>query len=132
MAIQLWHGHCLSAGSTAVSAVTLRRIATMRLRSLTTFAVAVAATLIASGCANDSPAAPKSELRAPQASLTSVLGAVLGAPRTISPVLRSSPLPADLTLSKTIGILGGSLGIPAAGITIVVPPLPAVEPTHIQ
>lgn len=101
----------------------------MRLRSLTTFAVAVAATFIASGCANDSPAAPKSEIPKPQASLSSVLGSVLGAPKTITPILRTTPLPADVTVSKTIGVLGGSLVIPDAGVTIVVPPLAVARAT---
>jgi len=104
----------------------------MRLRSLTTFAVAAAATLIASGCANDTPAAPKSESPASRAALTSVLGSVLGAPTTVTPVLRSTPLSTDLTVSKTIGILGGTLVIPDAGLTIVVPPLAVAKPTQFQ
>jgi ZU5 domain len=107
----------------------------MRLRSFTTLAVAVAATFIASGCANDGPAAPRSEAPAPQApqapdaSLLGLLGSALGGSKTITPALRSTPLPTNVTVSKTIGILGGTLVIPQAGVTIVVPPLAVARPT---
>lgn len=106
----------------------------MRLRSLTTLAVAAAATLIASGCANDSPAAPKSELpaatpAAPQASLTSALGSLLGSPTTITPLQRNTPLRADIVVSKTIGVLGGTIVVPDAGLTLVVPPLAVAKNT---
>jgi hypothetical protein len=36
-------------------------------------------------------------------------------------VLRSTPLPANITVRKTIGRAGGVLSIPAAGVTVVVP-----------
>jgi ZU5 domain len=103
-----------------------------RLRSLTTLAVAAAATFIASGCANDSPAAPKSEVTVAQGSLTSTLGSLLGTPKTITPVLRTTPLPSDVSVAKTIGVLGGTLVIPEAGVTIVVPPLAVSKPTDFR
>jgi hypothetical protein len=34
---------------------------------------------------------------------------------------RTSPLAADITVSQTIGSTGGTLSIPAAGVTVVVP-----------
>jgi hypothetical protein len=36
---------------------------------------------------------------------------------------RNTPLAAPITDSKTIGILGGTISIPQAGLTVVVPPL---------
>lgn len=37
-------------------------------------------------------------------------------------VLRNTPLPYPITVSKTIGSAGGVLSIPAAGVSVVVPP----------
>ena len=36
-------------------------------------------------------------------------------------VLRDTPLPYPITVSKTIGRAGGVLSIPAAGVTVIVP-----------
>jgi hypothetical protein len=98
----------------------------MRLRFLTTFAVAVTATFAASACSNESPAAPKS-VAPPAAPSHSLLGGLLDggatSTRTIVPLLRSTPLAADVTVSQTIGPLGGVIAIPSAGLTLVVPPL---------
>jgi hypothetical protein len=40
---------------------------------------------------------------------------------TANGVLRTKPLPAPITVSKTIGRAGGVLSIPAAGVSVVVP-----------
>jgi hypothetical protein len=109
----------------------------MRLRSLTTFAVAVAATFIAYGCAGDSPVAPKAPAAptiAPADSASnSLLGGLLGggttSTTTINPLLRTKPLASDIVVSKTIGALGGTLSIPGAGLTVVVPPLAILKNT---
>ena len=106
--------------------VTVSRIATMRPRSLTSFVVAVAATFVASACASDSPAAPKAP-PASQAASHSLLGGLLGGSTTttwtVDPILRSTPLASDIVVSRNIGPLGGTISIPGAGLTIVVPPL---------
>jgi len=97
----------------------------MRLRSLTSFAVAAAATFVAYACASDSPAAPKAP--APQAASHSLLGGLLGGSSTttwtVNPIFRSTPLASDIVVSQNIGPLGGTISIPGAGLTIVVPPL---------
>ncbi|MGH7619783.1 MAG: hypothetical protein ACREPM_21430, partial [Gemmatimonadaceae bacterium] len=102
----------------------------MRLRFLTTFAVAITATF-AAAC-GDSPASPNTPAIASQpiapaaAPSQSLLGGLLGgsaATKTIVPLLRTTPLASDVTVSKTIGALGGVIAIPAAGLTIVVPTL---------
>src|SRR5262249_43073477 len=109
---------------------TLQRIATMRLRFLTTFAVAALATLTASACSNESPSAPPNAA-APAAASQSLLG--LGgttSTKTVIPLLRTTPLPADVTVSQTIGALGGTISIPSAGLTLVVPPLAVGKATN--
>jgi hypothetical protein len=106
----------------------------MRLRFLSTLTLAVAASLTISACATDNSTAPSVKTPPPAAS-SSLLGGLLGAPstpaKTRTPVLRINPLPTSLTTSAKIGILGGSLSIPGAGITVVVPPLALLSPTTI-
>jgi len=102
----------------------------MRLRLPTTFAVAVMATFAASACSNESPAAPKSVAPATGSS-QSLLGNLLNttATKTVVPLLRSIPLASDITVSENIGPLGGAIAIPAAGLTLVVPPLAVSKTT---
>ena len=113
--------------------VTLQRIATMRLRSLTTFAVAVVATFAAFACSSDSPASP-TPIGPAAAPSQSLLGGLLNngstSPKTIIPLLRTSPLASDITVSQTIGPLGGVIAIPGAGLTLVVPPLAVSHATN--
>lgn len=108
----------------------------MRLRSLTTFAVAVAATFVASGCSTESPAAPNPPAAVvPAAPSSSLLGGLLGgttSTKTVIPLLRTTPLASDVTVSRSIGPLGGVIAIPAAGLTIVVPPLAVGKMTNFQ
>ncbi len=101
----------------------------MRYRSLVSLSVAVAAAAIASGCAKDAPSAPQTPaLAAPSASHS----LILSAPVQATPLLRTHALPSDITVSKTIGLLGGTLTIPSAGVTVVVPPLALTSNTKIS
>jgi hypothetical protein len=50
--------------------------------------------------------------------------------RTAIPLLRLTPLASDITVSQTIGPLGGTIAIPAAGLTLVVPPLAVSKATN--
>jgi hypothetical protein len=98
----------------------------MRLRSLTTFALAASAMITAFACSADSPTAPKSTIAPTDSASASLLGGLLGGSKTatkIVPLLRSKPLASDIVVSKTIGVLGGTITIPGAGLTLVVPPL---------
>ena len=97
----------------------------MHLRSLSTLTIALASTLVAAGCGSDSPVAPQSVVAAPAGPSKSLLGSLL----TITPLLRTTALPANLTTSAYIGILGGTLSLPGAGLTVVVPPLAVTSPT---
>lgn len=107
----------------------------MRLRSIKTFTVAVAATFAAFACTGDSPAAPTSAVAPPPAAPSqSLLGGLLGggttATKTVNPLLRTTPLANDVTVSQTIGPLGGTIIIPSAGLTLVVPPLAVTRVTN--
>lgn len=107
----------------------------MRLRSIRTFTVAVAATFAAFACTGDSPAAPNSVTAPPPAAPSqSLLGGLLGGTttttQTVKPILRTTPLANDITVSQTIGVLGGTIAIPKAGLTLVVPPLAVTGPTN--
>jgi hypothetical protein len=102
----------------------------MRFRTFAPFAVALAASLVAAGCGDNSLAGPaaRPSPAAPQSPSSSsllggVLGAVLGKPQMVAPLQRSVPLPSNITAAARIGPLGGVLSIPSAGLTIVVPPL---------
>jgi hypothetical protein len=53
----------------------------------------------------------------------SLLTGLLGSPTTINPVHRNTALAQPITVSKKIGLLGGTIAIPQAGVSIVVPPL---------
>jgi len=63
-------------------------------------------------------AAPSKDL------LGGLVGGVVGIVQnlvSLPGLLRTTPLAADITVTKTIGSAGGTLSIPAAGVTVVVP-----------
>ena len=102
----------------------------MRLRSFGLAVITSATIAIAiSGCAVDSTA-PTTPAAAPSAPSHSLLG-LLQQPVTVTPLLRNSPLSADITASTIVGVLGGSVSIPSAGLTIVIPPLAVAPGTKI-
>jgi hypothetical protein len=103
----------------------------MRLRFPAVLVVAVIATLAVSACSNESPSGP-APVAPPAAASQSLLGGLLGSTstKTIIPVLRTTPLASDITVSQTIGPLGGTIAIPAAGLTLVVPPLAVSRSTN--
>jgi len=103
----------------------------MRARSFAHIAVASLIGLSLSACsATDGPSAPTSQ-RAPSGSgSTSLLGGLLGTTTTnAKPLTRTVPLASPITVSKRIGVLGGSFSIPQAGLTVVVPPLAVLSTT---
>lgn len=107
----------------------------MRLRTLTTFAVAATAMLAIAACSSDSPSAPPSARAiATDSASRNLLGDLLGRPTSakIIPLLRTSPLAQDVVVSKTIGLLGGTITIPQAGLTLVVPPLAVNQSTNFR
>jgi ZU5 domain len=89
-------------------------------RRLSVLAAGLALLAACSGEPATAPAAPSLAPAAPSAdllgSVTNTLGLTL-----VGGLQRTSPLSADITVSKTIGNAGGTLTIPAAGVTVTVP-----------
>lgn len=99
----------------------------MRARSLSSLLALVVA-FTAYGCsATDRVAAPSSARQVPTETAHHSL--LFSSPVAVKPLQRLSPLAASITVSKTIGILGGSISIPQAGLTLVVPPLAVTRNT---
>jgi hypothetical protein len=108
----------------------------MRVRSLAALVAAVAVSVTLAACgATDSTAPTTPAVAAPdhvaaaptdsanQSLLGGLLGGLLGSTQEITPLLRTTNISSPITVSKRIGILGGVIAIPQAGLTIVVPPL---------
>jgi hypothetical protein len=87
--------------------------------------VAVAAFAVA--CATDGPAAP-----ALDAGHTGPARAVLSNTSVkVTTLQRATPLASPISVSKTIGPLGGVIAIPAAGLSVTFPPLAVAKATTI-
>jgi hypothetical protein len=77
----------------------------------------------------DAPTAPRATAAPSAPASHSLLGGLLGTTIHVTALTRTTPLPAPITVSKKIGILGGSFAIPQAGLTVVVPPLAVLRTT---
>jgi hypothetical protein len=98
----------------------------MRVRSLAALVAAVAVSVTLAACGATDSTAPTSASApkvAPDASSANLITTLLGSPTTINPVHRDVPLATSITVSKKIGLLGGTIAIPQAGLSIVIPPL---------
>ena len=105
----------------------------MRLRSLTTFAIAAAAMFVAA--CSDAPSEPQPQQNiAATDTRSDALLDLLGSQRTttITPLLRTTPLANDIVVTKTIGVLGGTIVLPGTGLTLVVPPLAVAKATNFK
>ena len=72
-------------------------------------------------CGTDQPTAvPRPEASAPGAPSASLLTSITSL-LSVDGLQRTTPLAAPITVSKAIGSEGGTLSIPAAGVTVVVP-----------
>lgn len=91
----------------------------MRARFLRYVAVGVSLALVS--CSTSEPLAPPPV--APPAAASQSLTGILGSPVTIQPLQRTTPLAKSYSSSAYIGILGGTITIPNAGVTVVVPAL---------
>jgi hypothetical protein len=73
-------------------------------------------------CAGDAPtSAPRLQSSGPATSLTGTLLGLTSSLLAVDGLQRTTPLAASITVSKAIGSAGGTLSIPAAGVTVVVP-----------
>lgn len=95
--------------------------------SLPSFLVAALSVSLLGCGAADRTTAPRS-LTSPEASYDSRYSHAYH----VKPLQRGVANGADKTVSQTIGILGGTLSIPSAGVTIVVPPGALSAPTTIS
>jgi hypothetical protein len=102
----------------------------MRVRHLSTIVLSALAIFSASCATNDGPVAPPAA-KAPTATSKNLLGTLLGAPTTVTPLLRNKALASNITTSTTVGLFGGVIVVPGAGLSIIVPPLAVTKPTTI-
>jgi ZU5 domain len=95
--------------------------------SLRRISLVAASLALFSACSSEPTSAPQARIPAPAAPNADLLGGLLGGAvnlvqnLVLPGLLRTSPLAADITVSQTIGAAGGTLSIPAAGVTVVVP-----------
>jgi len=105
-------------------------MSTLMKRSLLAAATAVLLGGSLVGCADSSssPLAP----REPSAQPSALLGLNLGGSTSqqVYGALWKTPLASNLTVTATIGPLGGVLNLPATGLHVVVPPGAVLKSTH--
>ena len=95
--------------------------------SIRRISVLAAGIALFSACSSEPISAPPVQTAAPtapSASLGGLLGGVVNVVTNLISVpglQRNVALPANITVSQTIGSAGGTLSIPAAGVTVVVP-----------
>ncbi|HEY4307227.1 MAG TPA: hypothetical protein VGM82_22340 [Gemmatimonadaceae bacterium] len=99
----------------------------MRVRSLAALVAAVAVSVTLAACGATDSTAPTNSAAvtktAADAANANLLTTLLGSPKNVTPALRDTPLAKSITVSKQIGILGGTIAIPEAGLAVIVPPL---------
>lgn len=91
----------------------------LRAAALSTIALALAA-------CGDNTSAPPTPASSVQPSKT-----LLSQPTQVKVLQRKTPLANPITVSRTIGILGGIIAVPGAGLTVVIPPGAILQPTTI-
>ena len=101
----------------------------MRPRLFVATCAALAIALTSSACGRDSLTSPEAATSAPSEPSHALLSGLLGAATSVTPLKRITPLPTNQTASATIGILGGVITLPGAGLTVVVPPLAVSKST---
>jgi hypothetical protein len=88
---------------------------------------ALALVLTLAGCSADRATAPAPMTASSAEPSASLLGGLLGTVTgvlnltTVQGVQRTTPLAAPITVTKDIGYYGGTLSIPEAGVTVIVP-----------
>jgi len=100
---------------------------TMRARFLR-YVVAGMSLALASCSTSESVAPPPV---APPSAASQSLTGILSSPVTVQPLQRTVPLATNYSASAYIGVLGGTISIPNAGVTVVVPALALRSTTRI-
>jgi hypothetical protein len=88
----------------------------------------VFAAALTAGC-TDWPTSPTSDAGL---SPSEASRALLNTSYNVTTLQRSTPLAAPITVSKNIGVLGGVISIPGAGLTVTIPPLALTNTTTIS
>lgn len=102
----------------------------MRARSLSTL-IALVAAFTAYGCsATDRVIAPSSAKPVPTETAHHSL--LFSSPISVKPLQRTVALASPITVTKTIGLLGGTISIPQAGLSVVFPALALTSSTTIS
>lgn len=91
--------------------------ALIRAAAVATMAFAFAA------CGDNTSAPPTPASRSVQPSKT-----LLAQPTQVNVLQRKTPLANSISASATVGILGGTLSLPGAGLTVVIPPGAVTQP----
>ena len=102
------------------------------LRRIGFLAAVVSVMAACSGEPSTAPAVQKSEstVKAPESASSSLLGLNLNL-NLVTNLQRTQPLASSITVSQTIGSAGGTLSIPAAGVTVTIPQGALSSPTVI-
>ena len=98
------------------------------MRSTLRAVAVVGAVAFFTACQSDAPSDPKPVRRAPEA--PSAL--LLSSPKTVNVLQRTTPLANPVTASATVGIFGGVLALPSAGLTVIIPPMAVTRTTTLS
>jgi hypothetical protein len=115
----LWHSH---SSTRAVRQETLRISEDLSVRL--TIGIALIAFVGTTACATDSTTAPPNTRSTGAAARSTVLDQAI----SVVALQRTTPLEAAQSASARIGVLGGQLSLPGAGLTVVIPPFAVVTP----
>ena len=96
---------------------------------------------VATACSSEHATAPAAQpssrlATVPQAGaqspdLLGTVGSLLGGLQLVTGLQRTTPLAAPITVTKTIGLYGGVLAIPQAGVSVIIPYGALTQPTTI-
>ena len=96
----------------------------MHARARRFFAI-VALSVASSGCGE------RTNVTSPAVAGSTAYRTVLESPTSVHVVTRNTPLAQSLSASAVIGAFGGTLSIPGAGLTVVVPAFALTSPTQV-
>jgi hypothetical protein len=96
---------------------------------------------VATACSSEHATAPAAQpssrsVTVPQAGtqspdLLGTVGSLLGGLQLVTGLQRTTPLAVPITVTKTIGLYGGVLAIPQAGVSVIIPYGALTQPTTI-
>lgn len=81
--------------------------------------LAIGVVLAVSGC--DTPTDPRPDAVEPELGLLGTVTGLLGSDQPVRVLERTEPLGGDIRVTRTIGPSGGTIRIPEAGLTVIVP-----------